>query len=211
VLHFRTYSDAAEWADKHYRDWENSLSKEEAYALFTYSQDAYRPINAFLREEDPIRAERAAAEARAFFVSSQKAIRYARELPLLIDSAIAKAPPIPDCLRVFRGLISEQLVLSGERLIGGWLPELGYMSTSLLHERVLMFLSTKTEEEKVILEVDLPAGTRAAYVSCLDFEGSRLYELELLLPRGVAIQVESVTRSPSWLTVKGCLEQQRDW
>ena len=122
-------------------DWANSLSDTEKEAVNAYTNTAYSNINQNLRgisnSWDPGNLDRAKA----------------------LHSALGRSSLPCDCT-VYRGASSAVLGnyknLSNEELKGKILKDNGFMSTSLDRDRAF--------EGDILLEIDVPKGSKGAYV-----------------------------------------------
>jgi hypothetical protein len=162
-LSFSHAEEARKFTDRVYADWAGKLDAEEAGALTDYSGSAYTAVNKGLREVD---------------VPDDL-----QNLVRSIDSAVRKAPPLPAPVRAYRGIGKGSGQLSQLRE-GDVLTDQAFMSVSMDYNVAHGFSGD------ALLEITLPAGTRAASVDSLYGEGeAENPESELVLPRGSGLRV----------------------
>lgn len=103
----------------------------------------------------------------------------------LLDSALAKAPPLPEPLLVFRGFA---------RAAADWQPgaefsDPGYCSTTIDRAYAERFAVRAEGDVQYLVEIELPTGTKVAPLQELAEYPS---EEEIVLPRGSRFQIVSL-------------------
>lgn len=167
---FQTVQEAEQWLGVAFQAWASSLSPEERDAVAEYKGSAYRWLNAMLRED-------ALDDA-------------AQDLAMLLDDAIARGS-VPEPVVVYRGFASGQLADLFEFLPGAQITDPGYWSTSLIRPIAIGFLQSiedVDDEERLLAEILVPAGTPAAAPDVID----ECREAEILLVRATAFRVHAV-------------------
>lgn len=153
----------------------DDLNDREADGLDAYLDEEYRPINHLLRGGDPADLPRwytNEAEARAWIDG--------------VDEAMARSP-LAEEVQTWRGLQSGRVIfgdnLDGD-LTGAEWTEQAYVSTSSDVNVSRGFASGGDDRnERVLMRIVTPAGTRAIELSGEEFES------ELLLDRGLRMRV----------------------
>lgn len=151
---------------------DGKLSATEQAAIFRYQGGTYIDINEYARTNklDP-----------GSVLSTKKE---AKETLAAIDSAIAKGTT-PEDVVVFRGFRPEGAAqrdgITGTVEVGQTITDKGYTSTSMSKD-------TASEFGSVLLEIEVPKGTNAAFVPA---DGG-MQESELLLGRGASFKVLEV-------------------
>lgn len=157
----RTFADAREadaWGKANYTKWANSLSQAQRNAIEDYRHDAWKDLNEGLRSE-------------AGLAGLPPSLR---RMAKNIDAALAKHP-LPEPVTVVRSLDLHSAGITADQLKPGKeILDKGFTSTSLDPNKAWVGQR---------LEIKLPAGTPAAYVSIVG-EGNR-GEFELLVGRQV--------------------------
>lgn len=172
-------SSAADWVAEYLsvdqvinrlaREYEATLTQDEASALRSYSRNVHKPVNGYLRglNDDAVVAE--------------------SWVPLL-DAALAKAVPAPRELRLYRSFASKQFFLRALKK-GSEFTDPGYCSTSTSFDLTKSF---RESPYGIRLEIAVPEGTRIAPLGDL---ADNPCELEVLLPRGSRFRVERDKRN----------------
>lgn len=151
--------DARTFLRTHYAGWRKGLTTEEDRALTFYQSPGYGLMNAIALGKKP---DGSASDV----VRAKKAVK-------ALDTAIAKAPPLPRPLLGFRGMPKGQF---GELRDGAVVSPGQYVSVSLTRKGATAF---RKVGKQINVEVVLPKGTRAAGGSVK----------ELVLPRNVRFRV----------------------
>ena len=154
--------------------WQPKLSKDEAQAIYAYTEREHLPLNRFLRGDDEV-----SSDSNVPRISNvDKSFKIAR-----IDSAISKFTTEKPMV-VYRNLNGYQKFgepgrnsPSDQVLVGDktYLDK-GYVSTSLL----------AMSETPNIVAIHVPAGIHAAPINGHSFKPT---EMELLLPRNCVFKV----------------------
>jgi SPP1 gp7 family putative phage head morphogenesis protein len=151
----RSIGEVSQFASN-YDDWVSALSHEEREALRDYKGFGYKQINRSLRRG------------------------YDHPTARMIDSALAKAPPLPMDVKLYRGIKRD--ALPRKLAVGDILEDKGYVSTTLDRSLTRWFGGTR-------LEILAKAGLPGVF---LDRFGAA--EWEVLLPRGAKFRVVDVQR-----------------
>ncbi|NFI06682.1 hypothetical protein FDF97_07820 [Clostridium botulinum] len=179
---------ADRWGKQHYKEWADDLSVEEREALDGYIRREYKDINAYLRND-----------SKPVSGSTMEESRIQDRIEKITESL--EKEPIPENVTVYRwcgaaefgyeiGKIPEFKKFEEDFLNKDKL-EKGYMSTSLSSEALSAFSS-----RKIILRLQLPQGSKGAYVSALGGFGS---EKEMLLDKGSKYHINKISKA----TIKG--------
>jgi ADP-ribosyltransferase exoenzyme/Phage Mu protein F like protein len=149
--------EAEEWADKHYKEWGNSLTQEEKSAIHTYTGSGYGSINSYLRSKD---------------TSSS----WVEPVIQALDSALDKKLT-PAGLVAFRQYNISVHGRSREQLRPGMdLDDAGFTSTTLVPGGMW---------HGDLLEVRIPKGTPGGWMNAAGSHSSHSNEKEFLLSRKV--------------------------
>lgn len=160
---FESAADGEAWAKSVFRERVSPLfTKEEAAAMDKYKLFGWNRINPYLRQGG-------VGDSR---LEGQK---------LLLDSALKKQK-LPSNVVLYRGLGDRNVLPAvGERF-----SDAGFISTSVDVQAISRFAGSKG----ILLEVQVPAGTNAAYLDMFKVAGER----EILLPRDLTFEVVKETR-----------------
>ena len=131
--------DPHSWENKHYADWQDSLSPAQSAAIFTYSTAQYQEINSHLRFNGPISKENA-GHIKA------------------LDAALNSAPRTTETINVSR-TISEHVVRDLNLQVGGILQDKGFMSTTMKTEAVM--------PGAAFINIKIPPNSKGAPISNL--------------------------------------------
>lgn len=164
---FTGHADAMAWIEQHFAGWTQDLTVVEREALVDYKGVGYRKLNHALRAEDLSEAQ--AEQVRA------------------IDLALARAP-LPEAVVVYRAVVATGLGYALDYLEGAQITDDAFLSTTLIVAIAENFLSDADEEDAVLAEITVTAGTP---VGPLDLVQSAS-EAELLLPRQTQLRVQKV-------------------
>ncbi|MCC5425078.1 ADP-ribosyltransferase [Clostridium botulinum] len=175
---------ADRWGKKNYKEWADDLSVEEREALDGYIRREYKDINAYLRND-----------SKPVSGSTMEESRIQDRIEKITESLEKR--PIPENVTVYRwcgaaefgyeiGKIPEFKKFEEDFLNKDKL-EKGYMSTSLSSEALSAFSS-----RKIILRLQLPQGSKGAYVSALGGFGS---EKEMLLDKGSKYHINKISKA----------------
>ena len=155
-----TYADEAEkWGIEVFSSWRNELTESEVDSIFRYTEDDYyENINAVLRGVE------------LYFEGGNQKIM--EDLSLAMNKA-----SIPEAIRVYRGTSIEALgpskYLPPAELVGKIITEKAFMSTSMIKDSAFNY-------KNLILYIDVPAGTKGAFIGNISNLPS---EVEVLLNR----------------------------
>lgn len=175
-----TGNDEAErWGSKTSGAWAKKVKPNEKKALDVYqgSSTGHGIINAVARGDD------------RYYLYGQKIAIDPADRPVweqkvkAIRSALDKAS-IPEPVRVYRGTDAmDELKLRvadiDEKMVGLSYPVRGFKSTSLIPDKLHVF--TDRKPDAVVLEIDVPAGAKAAYLNTLKMPSGMENERELLI------------------------------
>ena len=177
--------------EERYASWAAGLDTDEENALRNYLMASYEPINGVLRGW-PCWLHKVEGTGRSL---AQVAA---------LDAAIGRtATPFP--LTVYRGIKLPQLH-DPQLLVGTVIEEPGFCSVSLDVAVARKFTRPYHEWDyhegvgcpAALLQIALPAGTRAAFVAAADpDELGRTRERELLLARGARFHVTGLRQQGS--------------
>nr|WP_251861511.1 ADP-ribosyltransferase [Clostridium sp. Marseille-Q2269] len=167
---------ASVWGEKNYESWEKELSAEQRKDIYDYTDQGYKEINQYLREE------------KSGNVELEKKIDN-------ISSALEKKP-IPQNIVVYRWCSSVELGYKiGERptlkdfenrLLGTVKETKEFMSTSLSSEYLSAF-----GKRNYILRLQVPKGYNGAYVGEI---AKQKDEKEIILNKGSKYEINRVTK-----------------
>lgn len=181
AIAFGADKEAADaWADEFYGDpgWYGGQRE----ALNNYQATAYRSINQYLRGQVP-------EENREWFAD-----RYDFDIEL-IQSAIDNAKPLESAVTVYRGVSQRMFDEYTGDIIGMTFRDDGFSSTSLFENIAANAAGHSgflTSTEPILLEITLPAGTRAAPMMMAGGSMASA-EAELLLSAGSTFKVVGET------------------
>ncbi|WP_121639374.1 ADP-ribosyltransferase [Virgibacillus sp. Bac330] len=162
---YRPIENIEEWDEKVSEPWRNKLTVAEATAIRNYTDDVYRPINKYLRENK-------------LDGYSEEEIKQIIED---ISSGISKFD-LEDNIITYRGLEDNIWNLPPEILVGMKLEEQSFVSTSI--NKAVSF--DGSFKGKVQMEWRIPMGTVGAYVNSIsEFD----HEHEFLLNKGTKYKV----------------------
>ncbi|HFJ9467051.1 TPA: ADP-ribosyltransferase [Bacillus cereus] len=170
-------AEAHSWGMKNYEDWAKNLTAEQRDALDGYARQDYKEINDYLRNQGGSGNEKL------------------DEKITNISEALGQKP-IPENITVYRwcGMpefgyqISDPLPSIKdfeEKFLNTIKEDKGYMSTSLSSERLAAFGS-----RKIILRLQVPKGSTAAYLSAI---GGFASEKEILLDKDSKYHINKIT------------------
>lgn len=162
-----------------YQDWAEGLTTQELFALRSYTSSGYYNTNNTLRKGDfdPTKFPKSAVTGTVTGM----------------DSAIAKAPGLPQNTMLFRGLQNGEwfsAAKQGTLKKGAQLRDDGFVSTSPKRGTAQAFGTGGGN--KVFMEIRAPKGTRGVYASFPKWN-NYMHESEFVLPRGTRFKVESAT------------------
>lgn len=171
----------ARWGQKHYREWAEQLTPEQQAAIRDYRGAGFRDLNEILRgQRSAVGPEVDAHRVRVRTLDS--ALEGART-----PEAVVVHRGIHDVKGVFRLKSSQDLgSIVGREYVDG-----GYGSTSVDPRKATDFAIKRAgreyaADEPGTVEIRVPAGFRAAYISRAAGE---YHERELLLDRGTRYRV----------------------
>ncbi|HFJ9465832.1 ADP-ribosyltransferase [Bacillus sp. FSL L8-0199] len=170
-------AEAHSWGMKNYEDWAKDLTNSQREALDGYARQDYKEINDYLRNQGGSGNEKLDTQIKE------------------ISEALEKKP-IPENITVYRwcGMpefgykISDPLPSIKdfeEKFLNTIKEDKGYMSTSLSSERLAAFGS-----RKIILRLQVPKGSTAAYLSAI---GGFASEKEILLDKDSKYHINKIT------------------
>lgn len=162
--------------DTHYDAWHENLSSDEKRALAGYQNFLYSDVNATLR-----------GKAGDLSPRTKQNVDYAIKHT---DKAIGKGS-VPSNVKVYRGFTDGNAILGGDPqgLVGSTIQDKAFVSTSLNKSVAVDF--ARKGKSGMLMEIDVPAGTKAAYMQKLRPES---IERELLLGRNSRFQVTGVRK-----------------
>jgi hypothetical protein len=167
--------------DKLHTQDRSHLSDEQKYAIGNYCEEAYTPINEFLRTGKV--AEHWEDEGEAF-VNDNVA---------MLDDAMA---PAPQNLMTFRGLgwagVPAGWQDSDDGIVGSTVEDKGYLSTTLIKPRQF------SDHMKVRLAIEVPEGHPQLVPGSL----SDFNENEMILGRGSKMIVTEAARDGDTLSLR---------
>ncbi len=171
---FNSQQAARDYGEEKFRDFANRVDADEAEALAKYGTTYFDSINPYLR---------------GLQIPDYAPTHDTDEIEDIItrlDSAIQKGST-PARLKVFRGL-----GVDSPNALNELIPDPAFLSVSLDRETAKYFARWAQEAGKipVVLELVLPKGTKAAYVSLF----SGLPEAELLLERQAELEIISIKK-----------------
>lgn len=149
--------------DSYYKAWYNSLGTAEKEAVERYIDSDFHAINKALRDK---------------VVLGTEVPDHLAEVSNTLQGALTKAPPLPQDVKVYRGVSKSFMTLVEG---GGIISDSAFLSTSI-HPDVAKRFSYKGGD---VLEINVPKGTKAGYLSV----GWLSEEGELLLPPGTKVRV----------------------
>lgn len=172
---FDSPKKATAWGERRYQDWYNALSGMEQEALGSYTGVGFAPMNRFYRDPDKFKKMNPAPHGDMY-----------KERAANMTAAMAKAQT-PEDLLVYRGAAVDL-----DKLVpGATLRDKGFRSTSLDKEISEKFADQARKDQPkghvpVLYEIELPKGTKAAYVMNDD-------EAEMVIQRNSVMRIHSVT------------------
>ena len=161
-----------------YKNWHKNLSVEQKKALKMYNSNAYKDINSHLRGDrtDTWRKEHFGFE---FKPPPMKSV-----ISDLSDSL--NTASVPHNLTVFRSMSLKDV---SKMRLGKTFKERGFMSTTIDPSRLGFYGSQGGKEAVAILQIEVPKGSSAAYISG---HINTTRERELLIQRGSSFKVTHI-------------------
>lgn len=182
-----TDGPAAKLFSKEQRAWGKSLTEDEteAFQVYQYKSSNGEAINRFLRGKRGVPWGSDVQE-------SSTARWYAKQM----DSAIAKAAPISSAsdVQVFRGVEDLRAVFGKDIAVGQRITDKGFISTTTDLKTAVKFESgaEAAGTQGGVIEITVPAGTRAAWLSSVPGTDFPMLK-ELLLARNSTLEVQSIS------------------
>lgn len=172
--HFPSKPKVDAWGSKLFDTWAKKVQKapQEYQGVKYYKGSGYGPMNRWLRGlEEPS-------------PSSKKKLRERIEG---VEKALSRPEAKVDRdMMTYRGLQFDKWYNAGEDLVGKTIKDEGILSTSPSREFAYDWGSSKSEP--ILMEIELPEGTRAGYLEKI----WNRYEYEILLDRGAHFKVKEV-------------------
>lgn len=165
---FKDGKEAGAWGDKAYQGWSQKLSGKEKDAIETYVGHEHEVLNRALR-------------------AGEGMTDWARDIVKNLDSAIEKGRTDRDVV-THRGVTHKDVIDQIVNNVGGTFKDAGYHSTSVDVDAAGHFAAGK-----MLLNVHVPKGSRAAYVGVLRMQNHQ--EREMILPRGSRYRITGVRRA----------------
>jgi len=156
--------------------WSRGVSRAETQALVTYQGSGYRNLNRALRHEDGV------VNLRNHLLDP--------ELVHHLDTVISRGR-ISQTLTVYRGRQRYISLDEARSMVGEELTDHGYMSTSV-RVAVGESFALRGTPNGTLYQIEVPAGSPAAWLHSLDREG--LDEKEILLPRSSTFVVTAASQ-----------------
>jgi len=168
-----------------------SLNSFEAESLQAYLGNGYKAINSFLRTSEVPKDLGSAINQTKIAGDPEHILN---QLAKELDGALKKAV-LKKGIVTFRGINDVKVAMRGlgvdslDQAVGATLTEPGFMSTTVNPKTASSFASSwQNPHVGAVLKINVPAGSNGMYVSV----GSLSQETELLLPRGITLQITGI-------------------
>ena len=184
TMDLSTVGAKAEWAKYSFKSWAKSLSQEESRALNDLGTGDYRSIHRYLRSSEKKSAPSIDATVKA------------------ADSAIAKGH-VDRTITTYRSDSSPELHELWEKMAKEGAPKNGvplkadpaYTFTSINRDVAKWWNSYDLKGKGVLLEIEVPKNSSAAYIDSQGIHQERGY-LELVLPRNSKFEATGFSQTP---------------
>ncbi|MGX5452602.1 ADP-ribosyltransferase [Bacillus cereus] len=205
------YEEAGKWGENKYKEWQESLTRNEKDMIKLYTDSEFLKLNAYLRKTKGILKDIPLYEKNNEVIKvMDKVLKKTKtETPITvyrkvkdeeygIDVLITELAKLEETMakenEELPAEVYDKLFISEieEKLKGKVITNYGYTSTSL----GTGFYSKAFRDHYILMKIKLPAGTNAAYVAQLSkYPG----EYEMLVARGFTYKIEDL----SWIVLNG--------
>lgn len=170
----KSYDDpqkAKAFIDDNFSDWKKSLTSAESSGIGFYQSPGFALMNGQLRGLNK-------SDIKADVSFNDEDLARARKASIALKKAIAKAPPLPEDITVYRGFSADQF---GELQSGMTIKDKGFVSTSLTSKDVG---SVGKAKSPAVATIKIPKGFKVGAGTAR----------ELIIPPGSSFRVGSVTK-----------------